>query len=549
MADKIFIKMNREVLYNEIWEISAAGTARKYNIPYSELLRICKEKKIPTPPSGYWTKLSFGKPVERIQLPEHPEKEVILPTDSQGIKASGGSIRLENTDSKNEENKEIETEDMEEKTVVEAENNRGKSSIEINEESDEMSLEDSSLTDNLNVYNREKLYEEVWEKPVVQVAAVYGVSDVMIHKICKSLDIPVPPKGYWARVRAGEKLKKPPLPAKEGANQIIGYKTYKEVKIIKEQSLDFLPEDERQKVLLAAGQIQLTDDKEKLHKKIKEYHPKVREWNKNDRKEEKAQKGFKNYSTPPPFLAGVISNETLPRVHRILDTLYRQIEALGGSVNDDLSLIIRNERVTLKVFEGQDEVKHELTRQEAQELVVYEDAIRHKNWVSKPNIRKYDYIFNGKLKVSILNNKYFRDSEKIKIESRLGDMLIDLYEQSEVVKKKREADEEAKRKREEEIKLREEREKLYSEEADKTDALTNIAQDYEVACKIRAYIEALELRADLSDEATAEWIEWAKKKADWFDPIIAREDELFGRREHEKSEEQKVLKRSRNYWW
>ena len=102
------------------------------------------------------------------------------------------------------------------------------------------------------------------------------------------------------------------------------------------------------------------------------------------------------------------------------------------------------------MFEGQDEVKHELTGQEAQELVVYEDAIRHKKWASKPNIRKYDYIFNGKLKVSILNNKYFRDSEKVKIESRLGDMLIDLYEQSEVIKKKREADEEAQRKREEE---------------------------------------------------------------------------------------------------
>jgi len=238
MADKIFIKMNRGVLYNEIWEISAAGTARKYNIPYSELLRICKEKQIPTPPSGYWTKLSFGKPVERIQLPEHPEKEVILPTDNHGIKASSGSIISEKTDLKDEEHKEIETEDMEEKSVVEAENNRGKSSIEINEESDEMSLEDSSLTDNLNVYNREKLYEEVWEKPVVQVAAAYKVSDVMIHKICKSLDIPVPPRGYWARVSAGEKLKKPPLPAKEGANQIIGYKTYKEVKVIKERSLD-----------------------------------------------------------------------------------------------------------------------------------------------------------------------------------------------------------------------------------------------------------------------------------------------------------------------
>ncbi len=549
MADKVFIKMSREVLYNEIWEISAAGTARKYNIPYAELLKLCKEVQIPIPPSGYWTKLSFGKPVERIQLPEHPEKEVILPINSHGIKAYSDSISFENIDSKNEEHKELETEDIETKTVIEAEGNKENSTSEISEESDEINLEYPSSSDKLNVYNREKLYEEVWEKPVVQVAVAYGVSDVMIHKICKSLDIPVPPRGYWARMRAGEKIKKPPLPAKEGVNQIIGYKTFKEVKVVPEKTLAFLSEHERQEVLLASEQIQLSDEKEKLHKKIREYHPKVREWNKNDRKEEGAQRSFRNYSTPPPFLAGVISNEALPRVHRILDTLYRQIEILGGSVNDDLSLIIRNERVTLKIFEGQDEVKHELTRQEAQELVVYEDKIRHDKWTSKPNIRKYDYIFNGKLKISILKNKYFRDSEKVKIESRLGDMLIDLYEESEVVRKKREVDEEAQRKRDEEKRLREEREIRYSEEADKTIALTNIAQDYDMACKIRAYIEALELRVDLSDETTAEWIDWANKKADWFDPVIAREDELFGQREHEKSEEQKALKKSRSYWW
>ena len=64
--------------------------------------------------------------------------------------------------------------------------------------------------------------------------------------------------------------------------------------------------------------------------------------------------------------------------------------------------------------------------------------IRHKKWASKPNIRKYDYIFNGKLKASILNNEYFRDFEKVKIESRFGDMLIDLYdEEPEVIRKKR----------------------------------------------------------------------------------------------------------------
>jgi len=31
------------------------------------------------------------------------------------------------------------------------------------------------------------------------------------------------------------------------------------------------------------------------------------------------------------------------------------------------------------------------------------------------------------------------------------------------------------------------------------------------------------------------------KKADWFDPTVAREDELFGEREHEKSLAEKAL--------
>ena len=49
------------------------------------------------------------------------------------------------------------------------------------------------------------------------------------------------------------------------------------------------------------------------------------------------------------------------------------------------------------------------------------------------------------------------------------------------------------------------------------------------------------------DEETATWVDWATKKADWFDPILARDDELFGQREHEKSSSDKVLK-EKWYW-
>ena len=67
-----------------------------------------------------------------------------------------------------------------------------------------------------NVYHRETLYQEVWAMPVTEVAKRYKVSDVAIHKVCKSLNIPTPPQGYWAKLRAGKPVKKLPLlPRKE----------------------------------------------------------------------------------------------------------------------------------------------------------------------------------------------------------------------------------------------------------------------------------------------------------------------------------------------
>ena len=61
-------ELTRKQLYDDIWEMSAAGTAKKYGIPYAQFLKQVKGANIPIPPSGYWTKLNFGKPVEKIKL-------------------------------------------------------------------------------------------------------------------------------------------------------------------------------------------------------------------------------------------------------------------------------------------------------------------------------------------------------------------------------------------------------------------------------------------------------------------------------------------------
>ena len=42
---------------------------------------------------------------------------------------------------------------------------------------------------------REELYEQVWSIPVVQLADRYGLSDNGLRKVCKRLNVPVPPRG------------------------------------------------------------------------------------------------------------------------------------------------------------------------------------------------------------------------------------------------------------------------------------------------------------------------------------------------------------------
>ena len=59
---------------------------------------------------------------------------------------------------------------------------------------------------------RSALYELVWTKPVTELAKEFGISDVALAKRCRSIKIPLPPRGYWARVAAGQKPRRPALP-------------------------------------------------------------------------------------------------------------------------------------------------------------------------------------------------------------------------------------------------------------------------------------------------------------------------------------------------
>jgi len=59
---------------------------------------------------------------------------------------------------------------------------------------------------------REELYKRVWSTPVTRLALEFGISDVAVAKTCRRMNVPRPPKGYWARIEAGQKPPKPKLP-------------------------------------------------------------------------------------------------------------------------------------------------------------------------------------------------------------------------------------------------------------------------------------------------------------------------------------------------
>jgi len=61
------------------------------------------------------------------------------------------------------------------------------------------------------ILKREKLYQEVWSVPILQLAKKYGLSDVGLAKICRKMKIPRPPRGYWAKRSFGQPTKIPIL--------------------------------------------------------------------------------------------------------------------------------------------------------------------------------------------------------------------------------------------------------------------------------------------------------------------------------------------------
>ncbi|TIP23189.1 MAG: hypothetical protein E5X67_34430 [Mesorhizobium sp.] len=58
---------------------------------------------------------------------------------------------------------------------------------------------------------RQELYDLVWSTPIATLAQQFDISDRGLAKTCARYQIPVPGRGYWAKIEAGQSAPKTPL--------------------------------------------------------------------------------------------------------------------------------------------------------------------------------------------------------------------------------------------------------------------------------------------------------------------------------------------------
>lgn len=433
-------------------------------------------------------------------------------------------------------------------------------------------------------FSRDQLYQEIWEISARQVANKYGLNYPALLKKCKEHVIPLPNGKYWYNKKNGIDIQEqiialPDSSVKEIEVEKQAIKIKKEkatsgdilpihediketdtVASIEEStakflfdvdwvrsSLDYLESEKIETIIFVLSTFELKENK-RLHKKVSSYKESVVNWSKRVKAAERNyydSRYERNTLEQPKFLKE-ISSEQLPRLYRILDTIFSVFEQIGEIVTDDLCIRFGKDIVSFEIIESTDKINHELTKGEAQQLVKYNDEIKRQSYASKPNIRKYDYIPNGIFRIKMPNGKYLKDTKSNKLEDMIPEIMLLFYQCYFEIRNRREQWEEAQRIREEEKQKARILQEHIDQEKKKTREFLNILSDYKLANEIRKFVDILKE----SDKADQETIEWMSRKADWIDPTISVEDELLGKREHHKADEEKdkFLKEEKYYW-
>jgi hypothetical protein len=358
---------------------------------------------------------------------------------------------------------------------------------------------------------RAELHRLVWSRPMRDVAADFRLSDVGLKKICIRHDVPVPPQGHWQRVEHGRGDE--PIPLGGRVQQIINIQ-------VGDAPPD-LPDDDARRLaeLLAAEEI---PSRAVVVSKVQvKLHPIAAA----AQKALLSDKPDQDWGAVRFKSAGLdvrVSPSGVPRAIRIIDALFKAMQARSFLNLETRTIVIEGERFPLSIEEIQRRVRHvptpeEKARRKARANMSWEQHLRS-NWPSEPS---WDFRPSNEFAIKRSSYTYVvRDSAR-SVEERLNEVPSILIKIAFAEK----AEERARQRRQVYLdrlaERRRQQRRLEEIEDEAAERLEAHARRWDAAQRIRAFIRAVEgvaIEPDL-EPRRRRWIDWASGHAASLDPL------------------------------
>jgi len=353
---------------------------------------------------------------------------------------------------------------------------------------------------------RKELYNLVWSKPITVLAKELVFDAYNLRKLCKKHNIPLPESGYWQKLKYNKEVYIIDFPVdKEKDNTIIlylnekGHVTYNPPKNIKSK----LKSEIENKLSL-----KVPEKLSKPHKYItatKIYH-----------KELKIRNKTRNWSMKiddSDALSVNVSDGLFSRALRFMDTLIKAMEKRGYiiKVSNHTTITLLEQSYNIRLSEKNRRIKRETDN----------------SWDS------YDLEPTGNLCLKLDRSypiKEWSDAKTKPLEDKLADILV--WIETKAKEDKERAIENAiwREKQDKLRKIEENLQKQKDEELSKFKALLTMATRWHKAEYLRKFIKELgrnDVKLQYENQPFEDTLEWAKEKADWYDPLIEKEVKLL----------------------
>jgi hypothetical protein len=352
------------------------------------------------------------------------------------------------------------------------------------------------------ILNRAQLYDLVWSKPMLQLAEELGISDRGLAKKCLRHKVPVPYRGYWAKIEAGKKARKYPLPKSNDdyLDHIRFVKAAAPEKALK-KVLDFpLPADLNNKI----ESFDVLSAPRKRHDLISTTRKLI---------SKKAGDRYGFLNPPKDGLALKVTSGSLDQAIDVFSQIISFCAHLGWKVenlNGQTCVRIDGQPIPLRIKERIKQVEHTLTDQEKAD---------NKTWKFS-FAPKYDYLSTGELSIEIdqyntFDQKSIWKIDAATIDTQLRELMVVLWTiaqwsyESELVLNQR--------KTEEAIAAKEHarREHVLRVQQNRIKNLQSVARSWKEIQELESFLKDAESRFignnSLDKDSGILWISWAKQ--------------------------------------